>query len=226
MAVIYHITKKLLFSVLITIVLSLYAGVFVRSVLIKKYSELLVLAKDKYCTKKKSEILSDLTSDRRSSLIETLVSSSLPGDKVCSNGVTYFGGIPLIQMLSFGDDAFSTDELDRFIELGYSKLAIVCNSNKKDEILKKYDYKIVLCITENELFGLLGNVEILPPLPEKPDIKAVLNRNTAKSWLRLGGVLIVCSVISGKLSLFGGMGLVFIMLSVATNVYCLVKARQ
>ena len=221
----YYITKKLLFSMIIALVLCLYSGMFLRATLIKKYSALLTSSKAKYYTKKKLENLSRITPEELSALFESIATKSLTGDRLCSNGVIFFGGIPLIQMLSFTDEAISTDKLDRFVERGYSKLAVVCNSDKMEEILNTYSSKIVLCITENELFELLGNTEISPPIPQKPDIKAVLNRNTAKSWLRLGGVLTLCAVFSGKLSLFGGMGLVFMLLSVAINVYCTVKAR-
>ena len=224
-AIFYYVTEKLLFSVMIALILSLYLCIFVRTLLIKRYSALLTSLKEKYYTKKKLEIIKSITPYENSSLIEKIASKSLIGDRFCSNGIIYFGGIPLIQTLSFTDESFVPDKVDRFIKLGYKKLAVVCNSDKKDELLNKYSSKIVLCITENEIYESLGNMEISPPIPQKADIKAVLNRNTAKSWLKLGGILTLCGVVSGKLNLFGGMGLVFMLLSVAINVYCTVKAH-
>ena len=223
--ILYSFTQKILFSAMISSVIFSYCAVFIRISLIKKYSALLLSSKREYYTKKKLEVISKLSNNALDHLIEKVALQHLNGEKLHSNGILYLGGVPIINLLELEGSVCDTKKLDNFIELGYCKLAVVCASDKVSEFEKKYTDKITLFITESQLFDLMPNIEILPPQKEKTDIKAVLNRKTAKLWLKIAWIVTILGVVSGKIGLFGGIGLVFVLLSVATNVYCIIKAR-
>ena len=174
--VIYSFTQKFLFSAIISAVIVLYGVVFIRISLIKKYSALLSSSKREYYIKKKIESLSKLSNNELDHLIEKAVRQHLHGEKISSNGCLFWGGVPIINLLQLEDGVCDTKKLDNFIEFGYRKLAVVCASDIVSDFKEKYTDKIVLFITETELFNLLPNAEILPPQKEKPDIKAVLNK--------------------------------------------------